>query len=97
MFYLSALPGWLWAALWLGLFRDQPRRPMDQPAVRSGPGMSFAEVFRSRAMALAMAQYFAGNFTFFIGMTWVYPYLGERFRLTRAEAAGYSMVPLICG
>jgi ACS family glucarate transporter-like MFS transporter len=97
MFYLLALPGLLWAGLWLGLFRNQPRQPVVQQAVGSGPGMNFAEVFRSRAMALAMAQYFAGNFTFFIGMTWMYPYLTERFQLSRGEAAGYSMVPLVCG
>ncbi len=97
MFYLLALPGLLWAVLWLVFFRNQPRQPIAQEASERGPGLSFREVFRSRPMALAMAQYFAGNFTFFIGMTWMYPYLTERFQLSRAEAAGYSMVPLICG
>lgn len=59
--------------------------------------MSFTQMFRTWKMALAMAQYFAGNFTFFICMTWMYPYIQERFGLSQTAAAGYAMVPLLCG
>jgi ACS family glucarate transporter-like MFS transporter len=96
-FYLLAIPGVLWALLWLICFRDHPRQPVAGEAVGRGAGMSFIQVFRSRPMALAMGQYFAGNFTFFICMTWMFPYLKERFQLSPAEAAGYAMVPLLCG
>jgi ACS family glucarate transporter-like MFS transporter len=44
---------------------------------------------------LAMAQYFASNFTFFIGLSWMLPYLQERFRMGAAEAGGYAMIPLL--
>jgi ACS family glucarate transporter-like MFS transporter len=96
-FYLLGIPGVVWAALWLLYFRDYPRRPIQQEAGGQNAGMTFGQVFRSRPMALAMAQYFAGNFTFFICMTWMHPYLKERFELTPAEAAGYAMVPLLAG
>ncbi len=44
-----------------------------------------------------MAQYTASNFTFFLCLTWMLPYLQERYRLSAAEAAGYSAIPLLCG
>ncbi len=48
-------------------------------------------------MALAMGQYFASNFTFFICLTWMYPYLKDHYGLSAAEASGYTMVPLLFG
>ena len=96
-FHLLAIPGILWALLWMIFFRDHAPRAVSADAAGAEAGMSFAQVFRTRKMALAMAQYFAGNFTFFICMTWMYPYLKERFALSQTEAAGYAMVPLLCG
>lgn len=96
-FYLLAIPGIVWALLWLIWFRDHPRRPVVAETSERGAGMSFAQVFRSGPMAAVMTQYFAQNFTFFVCMTWMHPYLKERFHLSQAEAAGYSMVPLLCG
>jgi ACS family glucarate transporter-like MFS transporter len=100
-FYLLALPGFLWAALWLAFFRDHPRGIVGTRAVvpdqGAGGGMSFGQVFRSKSMVLAMVQYFAGNFTFYLGITWMLPYLTEQFKLTPGEAASYAMVPLIAG
>jgi ACS family glucarate transporter-like MFS transporter len=48
-------------------------------------------------MLLAMAQYFAGNFTFYICISWMHPYLIERYGLSQSQAAGYAMIPLLCG
>lgn len=96
-FYLLAVPGFLWAALWMTFFRDHPGRAVVREASERAAGMSFAQVFRSGPMALAMSQYFVGNFTFYIGVTWMLPYLTEQFKLSSGEAANYAMVPLICG
>lgn len=96
-FYLLGIPGIVWALLWLVFFRNHPRRSVTQEAEERGGGMTFGQVFRSRPMALAMAQYFAGNFTFFVCMTWMHPFLKETFNLSAAEAAGYAMVPLLFG
>ena len=97
-FYLLAIPGFLWALLWIVFFRDYPAHAA-VPEVRSeqAPGMSFSQIFHSLPMILAMTQYFAGNFTFYIGITWMLPYLTERFKLQPGEAANYAMVPLIAG
>lgn len=89
--------GVVWALAWLGWFRDRPKEPVPRDEPPQAQAMSFGEVVRSPGMALAMAQYFAGNFTFFICLSWMHPYLKQHYRLTSAEAAGYSMAPLLFG
>ena len=96
-FYLLALPGFLWAVLWMTLFRDYPRRRLAEEQAASGAGMTFGQVFRSLPMVLAMVQYLAGNFTFYVGVTWMLPYLTEHFKLAAAEAANYAVAPLAAG
>ena len=44
-----------------------------------------------------MGQYFIGNFTFFICISWMLPYLAEQYSLTPSQAAHFSMVPLLFG
>jgi ACS family glucarate transporter-like MFS transporter len=96
-FYLLAIPGLMWAAAWLLWFRDHPAKPVSVEAAARGPAPGLARMFRSVPMVELLTQYFAQNFTLFVGMTWMHPYLKERFQLTPAEAAGYSMLPLLCG
>ena len=101
-FGLLGVLGLAWAALWASWFRNHPSESAAQETVREeigakDPQLSFGQVFRSRAMALAMGQYFAGNFTFFICLSWMHPYLKEHYRMSDAEAAGYSMIPLLAG
>ena len=96
-FYILAVPGLLWGACWLMWFRDFPREPMVHEVTDEGPAPSVGTLLRSRGMLLAMFQYFAGNFTFYICISWMHPYLLERYGLSAGQAAGYSMIPLLCG
>ena len=96
-FVLLGAVGVLWAVFWLGWFRDYPDVPIPAPEKEACPQASFGEVFRSRNMTLAMIQYFASNFTFFICLSWMHPYLKEHFHLTQSEASGYAMIPLLFG
>jgi ACS family glucarate transporter-like MFS transporter len=96
-FYLLAIPGILWSAFWFVFFRDYSAPAASAEPAPPEPEIRFAQTFRTSGMVLAMVQYFAGNFTFFICMTWMYPYLSDRFGLSQTEAARYSMVPLLCG
>jgi len=98
MFFLLAVPGFLWALLWAIFFRNHPSQPVaKEDAAAGAPRMPLSQIFRSGPLLLAMAQYFAGNFTFYIGVTWMLPYLTEHYRLSASQAANYAMVPLICG
>lgn len=96
-FYLLALPGLAWALLWAFLFRDHPRLPLPTEPSAAALQLSFSAVVRSRPMLLNMFQYFAGNFTFFICLSWMLPYLQNRYQLSLGEAAGYAMIPLLAG
>jgi ACS family glucarate transporter-like MFS transporter len=46
-------------------------------------------------MLLLMGQYFASNFTFFISISWMHPYLMSHYHLSRENAAWYSMTVLL--
>lgn len=95
-FSLLAVPGLVWAAAWLALFRDHPAVPPVRAAA-GNPQRSFGEIFRSVPMLLAMAQYFVVNFTTFLCLSWMLPYLKQRYALTSGEAASWAMVPLLVG
>jgi ACS family glucarate transporter-like MFS transporter len=95
-FYLLGVPGFLWALSWLIWFRDYPETRITQGAEEVTP-IPLLQAFRAWAMARAMAQYFIGNFTFFICITWMFPYLADRYSLTPSQAARFSMVPLLSG
>jgi ACS family glucarate transporter-like MFS transporter len=96
-FYILGLPGIVWAMCWLIWFRDFPRDRIAHETVPAGTEPGLGRLLRSRAMLLAMFQYFAGNFTFYICISWMHPYLLERYGLSQSEAARYAMVPLLCG
>lgn len=88
----------LWSVFWMVWFRDYPPGVAPLAAeTRDDREAGFGAMFRSKAMLLPMMQYFASNFTFFICLSWMLPYLKEHYRLPQAEAAVYAMVPLLFG
>lgn len=96
-FALLAIPGVIWAAVWLWWFRDEPCEPVEHEQSPTGQVLSFGEVVRSWPMRLAMGQYFASNFTFFVCLSWMHPYLMQQYALSRDRAAWYSTVVLLVG
>ena len=95
---LGAL-GLIWAIFWLLWFRDWPAKPLPEltlPLEAVGGG-GLSKILRSKPMIFAMAQYFAGNFTFFICLSWMLPYLKKQYHLADAQAATYAMAPLLVG
>lgn len=61
-----------------------------------GGGSAVGEIFQSRGMLQVMGQYFASNFTFFLCLSWMLPYLMERYQ-RRERASWYSMTILLVG
>jgi ACS family glucarate transporter-like MFS transporter len=98
-FVYLGLIGVVWAVVWLIWFSDHPAQPLNKndSGKAASSQVGFGEVFRSGRMWLTMTQYFASNFTFFICLSWMLPYLKERYRLSDSEAAGYAMIPLLFG
>jgi ACS family glucarate transporter-like MFS transporter len=96
-FVILGAAGVVWALGWLAWFRDYPENPPPRDAAPAVAQIALGDVFRSGPMALAMTQYFAGNFTFFICLSWMHPYLKNEYKLTNQEAAAYTMIPLLLG
>jgi ACS family glucarate transporter-like MFS transporter len=106
-FGVNGLIGIIWATVWLLWFRDNPK---DNPKVNEEEldyiekgrvsdltatvKASFAEVFTSLNMSLAMLQYFCSNVTFFISLTWLPSYLKNQWP-DNPRAIYFSAVPLI--
>jgi ACS family glucarate transporter-like MFS transporter len=106
-FAVNGLIGIVWATIWLIWFRDNPK---DNPKVNEAEleyieqgrvsdftasiKSSFAEVFTSLNMSLAMAQYFASNVTFFICLSWLPTYIKRQWP-DDPHAIYYSAIPLI--
>jgi len=106
-FAVNGLIGIIWAIVWLFWFRDNPK---DNPRVNTEEldyiekgrvsdfaataKASFAEVFTSLNMSLAMLQYFCSNVTFFISLTWLPSYLKNQWP-DNPRAIYFSAVPLI--
>jgi len=111
-FVIFGCIGLLFAALWWLLFRDNPeesgaisererefilrtREPSNSAEKKAKLG--FGTIIASRNMWLAMLQYISSNFTFYFTLTWMYPYLKDRFALGGVEAGLYAMIPLLAG
>jgi ACS family glucarate transporter-like MFS transporter len=96
-FVWLAIPGLVWAVMWLLFFRNHPKHPQkgrDEPQQR-GVGLPLGEAIRTRPMHLAMLQYFGANFTTFLCLSWMNPYLKQRYSLSTEAAAFYTMAILL--
>jgi len=106
-FAVNGMIGIIWATVWLIWFRDNPKdnRKMNKAEldyIEKGRASdftttvktSFAEIFTSLNMSLAMLQYFASNVTFFISLTWLPKYIKDQWP-DDPNAIYYSAIPLV--
>lgn len=110
-FLIFGIIGVVFAALWWFLFRNDPEESgaiseeekryilenRGKSSSQKKVNLRFGTIIKSRNMWLAMLQYMASNFTFYFTLTWMYPYLKDRFALGGVEAGLYAMVPLFAG
>jgi len=96
-FWILGGLGVVWALFWLLWFRDYPEGTSTEDRAPSQSSAGLPNILRSMPMSLAMAQYFASNFTFFIGLSWMLPYLKRQFHLADGEAVAFAMAPLLAG
>ncbi len=110
-FLIFGILGLMFAMAWYFLFRNKPEESRaisekekqyilanrQQPSSAEKANLSFGRIIRSGNMWMTMIQYICSNFTFYFTLTWMYPYLKERFALGGIEAGFYAMAPLIGG
>lgn len=96
-FLMLGILGTMWAGFWLVLFRNHPAGQPRTGSKLDGRSLDWRAIIRSRAIALAMTQYFASNFTFFLCLSWMLPYLKKQYHLSESVAAAYAMAPLLLG
>lgn len=110
-FVVIGLLGVIYAIFWYIVFRDTPEdtdwvrqeekdyivKTRQQPNVEDLPPFSLSAVVKSRNMWLAMGQYVCSNFTFYFTLTWMLPYITDRFQVDIVQAGIYSMFPLFAG
>ncbi|HAQ20309.1 MAG TPA: MFS transporter [Prolixibacteraceae bacterium] len=103
--------GILVGILWYLLFRDKPENAkyigsneldyikMNRQQSEPGPKevLQFSTIIKSVTMWKTMVQYICSNFTFYFSLTWMYPYIQERFQLGLVEAGFYTSIPLVAG
>lgn len=103
--------GLIYALLWVLLFRNKPEESavlglrekdyilenrQQQSALKTG-SLPIGKIFSDRNMWLNMFQYVCSNFTFYFTLTWMFPFIREKFHLSAMEAGMYSSIPLIAG
>jgi MFS transporter, ACS family, glucarate transporter len=95
-FMLLGGVGLIWAALWFLFSRDLPPRAAP-PLAEIEPTGDWPKIALSAPALLLFYQYFAINFTFFLGYSWLLPHLEQEFHLDPARAGVYASIPLYCG
>jgi ACS family glucarate transporter-like MFS transporter len=106
-FVINGAIGIAWGGVYFLWFRDHPK---DHPGVNDAERkyiesgiqddltvdekIPFGLIITSPNMLLTMTQYIASNMTFFISLTWLFPYMKEQWG---EGAEVYTPIPLICG
>lgn len=110
-FFILGVVGIIWALIWWFAFRDTPeehtsvssdeldyiREHRQKIEAFETDALSWSELSQSRNMWSAIGQYFCSNFTFFFALTWLFPYLKQKYDLASVEAGWYAVAPFIAG
>jgi ACS family glucarate transporter-like MFS transporter len=104
--------GVLFGIIWYFIFRDRPEdsrlvsesereyiiKTRQQPSVKHAvKKLTVSKLFRSSNVWMAMVQYICSNFTFYFTLTWMFPFIKEKFALDPVQAGMYASIPLIAG
>jgi ACS family glucarate transporter-like MFS transporter len=110
-FFIFGALGIVFSVLWFLLFRNKPEESgalglkekkyilenRQQPSSVQTLKLPFSRIIASGNMWLTMGQYICSNFTFYFTLTWMFPFIREKFLLSPLEAGLYSSVPLMAG
>lgn len=108
-FVFFGLLGFIWAAFFFFLYKDDPATHKavnaDELKLLEGsraiaaeePEGGWLKVMANFDVLLLVVQYAFFSFVWYFYVTWLPTYLIERWDLTAAQAAGYAVLPLLFG
>jgi nitrate/nitrite transporter NarK len=107
-FVAFGLLGGVWLAVFLRIFKDDPAEhkgvnPEElgllehSRSLTSTHTVSWAKLFLRPEVIVLVVQYFCFSFVWYFYVTWLPTYLQEVWHLTKAQTAGYSVLPLLLG
>jgi len=101
-FIVLGIVGVIWAAIWFWWFRDRPKIRLDvssedTPCTNAASKIPWRAFLSSRNFYLITYQYFASQFTFFICLSWLLPFLQNHYGMAHNTAGLYASIPLYCG
>jgi ACS family glucarate transporter-like MFS transporter len=111
-FLVFGIIGIAFGIFWYFVFRDKPEESgfvgnaekahiiatRQQSSKNGDPGkLTMNKLFSSSNVWMAMAQYICSNFTFYFTLTWMFPFIKEKFAMNPVEAGMYASIPLFAG
>jgi len=108
-FVSLGIVGIIWAAIWFWWFRDRPKPKFDDDSseffaaesekriATAANKIPWRAFLSSRNFYLITYQYFASQFTFFICLSWLLPFLQNHYGVAHSTAGLYASIPLYCG
>jgi len=111
-FLVFGIIGITFGLFWYFVFRDKPEESgfvgdtekayiiatrQQSPENGDSGKLQMSKLYSSSNVWLAMAQYICSNFTFYFTLTWMFPFIKEKFALDPVEAGMYASIPLFAG
>ena len=111
-FLIFGIIGIAFGILWFLVFRDKPEESYivsetekahiiatrQQTSKNGNAGkLQMKILFGSSNVWLAMIQYICSNFTFYFTLTWMFPFIKEKFAMDPVQAGMYASIPLLAG
>ena len=110
-FYILGAIGIFWAIFWYIWFRNKPEESpsisqkeleyiLENRQVKKEESkklLALSNIIKSGNVWLVMTQYFSSNYIFFFCLSWLFPYVKEKYNLGLTEAGLYTMFPLLAG
>lgn len=111
IFYFFGFIGILCSLLFYFMFRNKPEehsgiseiekdfiiKNRQQERETAQEELPLGRIIRSKNVVLSMVQYIGSNFIFFFMLTWLFPYIKEKYELNLVATGFYAMLPLIAG
>lgn len=111
IFYFFGAVGVLFAVAFFLIFRNKPEEHSgisdeekqyiienrQKETVATGEPIGVGTILKSKNVLLAMGQYIGSNFIFFFMLTWLFPYIKNKYQLNLVDTGFYAMLPLLAG